>query len=152
MKSQKNDGLSCSLPDGREGEPGRCELAETQQGKVSVRFLWRSSSVQPRHEFIIRSVYATTMSTPTLKAAILIVSTTASKDPSTDSSGNILQDVFEQEGGGKWEVTERKIVGDVVLDIQRSIIAWTDQIDSPNVIITTGGTGFAIHDTTPEVC
>ncbi len=92
------------------------------------------------------------MSTQILKAAILVVSTTASKDPSTDASGGVLQNVFEQEGGGKWEVIERKIVGDVVLDIQRSIIAWTDQIDSPNVIITTGGTGFAVHDSTPEVC
>jgi gephyrin len=86
-----------------------------------------------------------------LKAAILIVSTTASKDPSTDSSGGILKDVFEQEGGGQWEVVDTKIVGDVVLDIQTAITGWTDGETSPNVIITTGGTGFAVHDSTPEV-
>lgn len=87
----------------------------------------------------------------TLRAAILIVSTTASKDPSTDASGGILKDVFEQEGGGQWEVVDTKIVGDVVLDIQRTITGWTDGETGPNVIITTGGTGFAVHDSTPEV-
>ena len=87
----------------------------------------------------------------TLKAAILIVSTTASKDPSTDSSGGILKDVFEQDGGGKWEVTDTKIVGDEVLEIQRSIRNWADRDDDVNLIITTGGTGFAVHDSTPEV-
>jgi gephyrin len=88
----------------------------------------------------------------TLKAAILIVSTTASRDPSTDSSGGILKDVFEQEGGGKWEVVEQKIVGDEVLDIQRCIVSWADREDTVNLIISTGGTGFAVHDSTPEVC
>ncbi|PSS16608.1 hypothetical protein M430DRAFT_19587 [Amorphotheca resinae ATCC 22711] len=90
------------------------------------------------------------MSAPTLKAAILVVSTTASRDPSTDSSGGLLKDVFEKEGGDKWEVVDTKIVSDEVLDIQRSIMGWTDG-DSPlNVIITTGGTGFATKDITPE--
>ncbi len=93
------------------------------------------------------------MSNPkTLKAAILIVSTSASQDPSTDSSGGILKDVFEQEGAGKWEVVDTKIVGDVVLDIQRAITAWADREETVNLIISTGGTGFAVHDSTPEVC
>lgn len=87
----------------------------------------------------------------TLKAAILVVSTTASKDPSADSSGATLKDVFESDGGGKWVVLEKKIVGDDVLDIQRSITGWTDREDAVNVIITTGGTGFAVSDNTPEV-
>lgn len=62
-----------------------------------------------------------------------------------------MKEVFEQEGGGKWEVVEIKIVGDVVLDIQRAITGWADREEPPNVIITTGGTGFAVHDSTPEV-
>jgi gephyrin len=86
-----------------------------------------------------------------LKAAILIVSTTASRDPSTDSSGGILKDVFEQEGKGKWEVIETKIVADEVLDIQRCITSWADQEHGVNLIVSTGGTGFAVHDNTPEV-
>ena len=86
-----------------------------------------------------------------LRAAILVVSTTASKDPSADSSGGILTNVFETEGAGKWKVDEVQIVGDDVLDIQRSIMAWADKQDAVNLIVSTGGTGFAVHDSTPEV-
>lgn len=92
------------------------------------------------------------MSNHTLRAAILVISTTASQDPSADSSGPILKDAFEQEGAGKWEVVETKIVSDVVLDIQRAVMGWADRENAVNVIITTGGTGFAVHDSTPEVC
>jgi gephyrin len=100
---------------------------------------------------MVRERPPSNMSNPILRAAILVVSTTASKDPSTDSSGGILKDVFDKEGGGRWEVVATKIVGDNVLDIQRSITDWADQENPVNVIITTGGTGFAIHDCTPEV-
>ena len=86
-----------------------------------------------------------------LRAAILVVSTTASKDHSADSSGAILKDVFDKEGGGKWEVIETKIVGDDVLEIQRSVTLWADRESFVNLIITTGGTGFGVHDLTPEV-
>lgn len=92
------------------------------------------------------------MSNPSpLKAAILVVSTTASKDPSTESSASILRDVFEKEEQGKWKVSEIRIVADEVLDIQRNITSWADREDAVNAIITTGGTGFAVHDITPEV-
>lgn len=91
------------------------------------------------------------MSLASLKAAILTVSTTAAKDPSTDASGAILRTVFEQEHSAKWEVIETKIVSDEVLDVQRSVMGWADGEDAVNVIITTGGTGFAVRDTTPEV-
>ncbi|KAK2040122.1 molybdenum cofactor synthesis domain-containing protein [Colletotrichum somersetense] len=87
-----------------------------------------------------------------LKVAILIVSTTASKDPSTDKSELVLRDVIENEGGGKWKVTETKIVQDHVPQIQRQIMLWADlgPIEAVNLILTTGGTGFAVSDNTPE--
>jgi len=91
------------------------------------------------------------MSNQKLRAAILVVSTTAANDPSTDSSGGVLKEVFEQEDGSKWEVTETTIVSDDVSAIQRSIIGWADVHNAVNVIVTTGGTGFAISDRTPEV-
>lgn len=90
-------------------------------------------------------------STTRLKVAILVISTTAAKDNSQDTSGPTLSDVFSQEGGGQWDVVETKIVGDVIQDIQTAIKEWTDREDSVNVIVSTGGTGFAIHDVTPEV-
>jgi gephyrin len=94
-----------------------------------------------------------TMSQQTLRAAILIVSTTAVEDPSTDKSGDILKDVFKQKAGQwTWEIAETRIVGDVIEDIQEAIKHWTGQDDPVNVIVTTGGTGFAVADNTPEVC
>ncbi|KAL1877845.1 hypothetical protein VTK73DRAFT_8372 [Phialemonium thermophilum] len=85
-----------------------------------------------------------------LRAAILVVSTTAARDPSTDAADATLRDVFKKDGGGRWLVTETKIVSDVVSQIQHQIMLWTDTADPVNVIVTTGGTGFAVTDQTPE--
>ncbi|KAK4134110.1 hypothetical protein BT67DRAFT_402942 [Trichocladium antarcticum] len=89
------------------------------------------------------------MSTP-LKAAILVVSTTAAKDPSTDAADAALRDVFAQDGGAHWAVAESRIVSDVTVDIQRQITLWADAADPVNLVVTTGGTGFAVVDNTPE--
>lgn len=86
-----------------------------------------------------------------LKAAVLIVSETASKDPSTDKGVPALQDVFAQKGGDKWTCSRTKIVPDSVLDIQRAISEWTDGEDAVNLVLTSGGTGFTQKDNTPEV-
>ncbi|TGJ78240.1 hypothetical protein E0Z10_g10523 [Xylaria hypoxylon] len=86
-----------------------------------------------------------------LKVALLIISTTAAKDPSTDSSRLALSDVLDKEGGGKWELVDTKIVSDVVTQIQRQIMLWADvAAEGINLIVTTGGTGFATSDNTPE--
>ncbi|KAI2607108.1 gephyrin [Hypoxylon fragiforme] len=91
------------------------------------------------------------MASTTLRAVLLIVSTTAAKDPSTDASQAVLSDVLEEEGGGHWELVDTKIVPDVATQIQRQIMLWTDvAADTINLILTTGGTGFAVADNTPE--
>ncbi|KAK4950581.1 hypothetical protein LTR28_006991 [Elasticomyces elasticus] len=90
------------------------------------------------------------MTTPLLKAAILVVSETAFQDASTDKCGLILSKVLRDDGGGQWEVAEVKIVPDSVLDIQRTVTAWADTEDGFNLIVTSGGTGFAQKDVTPE--
>lgn len=87
-----------------------------------------------------------------LKAAILVVSETASKDASTDKCIPVLKDVFASEGNDQWEVTETDIVPDDVLAIQKAIRGWTDGQEPINLIVTSGGTGFATKDVTPEVC
>jgi gephyrin len=93
------------------------------------------------------------MSESRLKVGILIVSTTASKNPSTDKSELVLRDVIDNEGGGQWDVVETKIVSDHVPQIQRQIMLWADiGHEAMNLILTTGGTGFAVADHTPEVC
>ncbi|KAI4129492.1 MAG: hypothetical protein LQ338_002209 [Usnochroma carphineum] len=85
-----------------------------------------------------------------LRAAILIVSDTAFQDPSTDRSGALLADTFAREGGDQWVVSERQIVRDDVLAIQRQVTAWCDRSDYINLVVTTGGTGFTGKDNTPE--
>ena len=89
-------------------------------------------------------------SKPKLRATVLIISDTAHKDPSTDEAGDSLLNVFEAEGGGQWAAIDREIIPDEVLAIQRAVIKHCDREDFVNVLITTGGTGFAVRDVTPE--
>lgn len=84
-----------------------------------------------------------------LRASIVIISETAYKDPSTDKCVPALQDVFDDQGSDKWEVAQTRIVSDDVLMIQRAILQ--DCEAKINLIITSGGTGFATKDVTPEV-
>lgn len=90
-----------------------------------------------------------------LRPAVLIVSDTAAADPSTDKSSSVLRETFSQDGGGKWADPVVEIVKDDILDIQRAVRAWTDaETDDDsgpiNLVVTTGGTGFARRDFTPE--
>jgi gephyrin len=85
-----------------------------------------------------------------LKAAILIVSDTASENPASDKVLDALAPILAAEG--QWETPAFKIVPDNVLQIQRSVCDWSDGPDWYNLILLSGGTGFAIKDNTPEVC
>lgn len=86
-----------------------------------------------------------------LRAAILIVSETAARDSSTDKCIPALRHVLEESGGGHWSLEETRIVTDDVLEVQRAITQWTDCEAPVNLIVTSGGTGFAVMDVTPEV-
>ena len=86
-----------------------------------------------------------------LKPAILVISDTASKDPSTDKSGNVLTETFSTDGGSQWHAPLVKIVPDNVIEIQQTVQQWSDTEEYFNLVITTGGTGFAVEDITPEV-
>jgi gephyrin len=88
---------------------------------------------------------------PKLKAAVLVVSETASQDPSTDKCIPVLKKVFGDLGNDQWHVSETEIVPDNALTIQKTIRTWTDGPDPINLIVTSGGTGFATKDVTPEV-
>jgi gephyrin len=89
------------------------------------------------------------MSEEDLKVAILIVSDTASDDPTTDKVEPVLREVISSTSQA-WDVVDTKIVPDDVGQIQHYLVRWTSQ-DVVNLIITSGGTGFATKDVTPEV-
>ena len=92
----------------------------------------------------------------TFSVGVVIVSTTASLDPSTDTSELLIHDFFtaaNNTNDGKsyvWHIAETKIVGDDMDAIRTVVKAWADD-KKLNLIITTGGTGFAVTDVTPEV-
>ncbi|KAF2838765.1 gephyrin [Patellaria atrata CBS 101060] len=76
---------------------------------------------------------------------------TAFKDTTTDSTIPILSSVFNDDDKKQWEVAKTEIVPDNVIDIQRVIQRWADSGDEVvNLIVTSGGTGFAVKDVTPE--
>jgi len=77
------------------------------------------------------------------------VSDTASRDTSTDRSGPALKELFA-ESYDVWTVAAVEIVPDEVEAIQSQVKKWTDE-EMLNLVVTTGGTGFAIRDVTPEV-
>lgn len=82
-----------------------------------------------------------------LSVAILIVSDTAYADPSTDRSGDILHKALQNSSNAEWTVIKKGIVPDARHLIQR----WLKQAAGEcNLIISTGGTGFATKDVTPE--
>lgn len=88
------------------------------------------------------------MAESNLKAAILIISDTAAKDNSTDKSIPNLREVFHN--AENWDITQTEIIPDDTLKIQRFIRRWSDFPDTINLIVTSGGTGFAVKDRTPE--
>ncbi|GAA4742803.1 molybdenum cofactor biosynthesis protein B [Sphingomonas daechungensis] len=79
-----------------------------------------------------------------LRIAVLTISDT--RDEQTDKSGALLADRLQQAGH---ELAGKSIVKDEVEAIRGLVQAWSDdpQVD---VIISTGGTGFAPRDVTPE--
>ncbi|KAF1810511.1 hypothetical protein P152DRAFT_460651 [Eremomyces bilateralis CBS 781.70] len=84
-----------------------------------------------------------------LRAGILIVSDTATKDPSTDRTIPLLKELFRSVSS-QWDIAETLIVPDNVLEIQRAVRLWTDGEVVMNLVVTSGGTGFALKDQTPE--
>ena len=85
-----------------------------------------------------------------LKVAIVIISDTAHRTPAADKTIPLLTNVIADEGDGHWVVEAQCIIPDDEDKIKRTIEEWCDSEAPVNLILTSGGTGFAVKDRTPE--
>lgn len=79
-----------------------------------------------------------------LRIAVLTISDT--RTPASDTSGGLLADRLQSAGH---TLAARALVGDEVEAIRATVQGWIDD-EAVDVILTTGGTGFAPRDVTPE--
>ncbi|CAO2654815.1 Nn.00g115480.m01.CDS01 [Neocucurbitaria sp. VM-36] len=124
------------------------QISESIAGWPKRQATWRDNiSTSTSHQ---PTDFKMSLQNSKLKAALLIVSDTASREPSTDQCIPILKEVFVELGKDQWDISETEIVPDSVIAIQNTVRKWTDGEDLVNLIVTSGGTGFATKDVTPE--
>ena len=82
-----------------------------------------------------------------LQLAILTVSDRSARGERPDLTGPELKNFVTQRGG---EVTAMAIVPDEKEAIKQKLMEWCDCQNSPEIILTTGGTGLSPRDITPE--
>lgn len=82
----------------------------------------------------------------TLRFSILTVSDRSSRGERPDASGPALAELVREQG---WQVVEQEIVADEPEMIKTKFRDWSDS-GKTDVILATGGTGFAPRDITPE--
>jgi molybdenum cofactor synthesis domain-containing protein len=75
------------------------------------------------------------------------VSDRSARGERADASGPVIRSFVEERL--KWAVVEQHIVPDERDVIRQTLIGWCDDLRL-NLIFTTGGTGFAPRDVTPE--
>jgi molybdopterin adenylyltransferase len=81
-----------------------------------------------------------------IRVAILTVSTSRVAEGGADESGEALVGLVGEIGG---MLIERKLVADLRGDIEAHLRGWADG-GGCDLVLTTGGTGFAASDVTPE--
>ena len=81
-----------------------------------------------------------------LRFGILTLSDRSAKGERPDASGPALADLIRAQG---WSVTKQAILPDDESAIRAALTEWADSNEA-DVILTTGGTGFAPRDVTPE--
>ncbi len=81
-----------------------------------------------------------------LRVAILTVSDRSAQGIRADASGPALKEAIQAQN---WKVTHQLVVPDEMAEIMNALIRWCDS-ENIDIILTTGGTGFAPRDVTPE--
>ena len=81
---------------------------------------------------------------PLIPVRIAVLTVSDTRDETSDTSGALLASMIEQAGH---QVAGRAIVLDDVKDIRKQVKKWIKEPEV-DVVITTGGTGFAKRDVT----
>ncbi|HTG67769.1 MAG TPA: MogA/MoaB family molybdenum cofactor biosynthesis protein [Candidatus Udaeobacter sp.] len=81
------------------------------------------------------------------KVAILTASDKGSRGEREDTSAQVIRELIEEELGG--EIVDYRIVPDEQDEIMAAIIEMTEYFHA-DLVLTTGGTGLAERDVTPE--
>ena len=81
-----------------------------------------------------------------IRVGILTVSDRSARGERLDASGPALEAVVLQQG---WQVLFKAVLPDDLLAVRDLLADWADS-DELDLILTTGGTGFAPLDVTPE--
>ncbi|XP_041430126.1 gephyrin S homeolog isoform X7 [Xenopus laevis] len=84
-----------------------------------------------------------------IRVGVLTVSDSCFRNLAEDRSGVNLKDLVQDPSLLGGTISAYKIVPDEIEDIKESLIDWCDEKEL-NLILTTGGTGFAPRDVTPE--
>ncbi|XP_053458237.1 gephyrin isoform X4 [Nycticebus coucang] len=84
-----------------------------------------------------------------IRVGVLTVSDSCFRNLAEDRSGINLKDLVQDPSLLGGTISAYKIVPDEVEEIKETLIDWCDEKEL-NLILTTGGTGFAPRDVTPE--
>ena len=82
----------------------------------------------------------------TIRFGILTLSDRSARGERPDASGPALAELILSQG---WIVAAQGILPDDEASIRAALVAWADG-GAFDIILTTGGTGFALRDVTPE--
>jgi len=81
-----------------------------------------------------------------MNVGILTVSDRGARGAYQDRSGPLIADILRRHT--PWQITHQAIVPDDLETIAATLTAWVDE--GVHLILTSGGTGFAPRDVTPE--
>lgn len=82
-----------------------------------------------------------------MRVCVLTVSDGVFHGAREDGSGDVLAERAVTAG---FDIAERVTVPDEADQIAAQVRAWTDADDAPELVLVTGGTGFAPRDVSPE--